>query len=216
MLYLSRMNNFHPYIISAQIAHTRGVFSQYFLKRINTVRIAIYARVSKNDESQEPGNQLAPLRKYAKALGGKITKEYIDYASGSGMADRRQFLKMLDDADKHNFELLIFWSLDRLSREGISNTLAYLEKLKRDGVAVKSLQESWLDTRDEGVGQLLISIFSWVAAQERKRIIERTKAGLERARSQGKVLGRPKGRKDKKPRRKAGYLLRYAGHRGSS
>lgn len=172
------------------------------------MRISIYCRVSKNDETQDPTNQLNPLREYAKALGGDIVNEYIDLASGSN-GDRPEFRKMFEDADRGKFDLLLIWALDRLSREGISNTLSYLERLKRNGVAVKSLNESWLDTRDEGIGQLLLAIFSYVAQQERQRIVERTKAGLDRARKQGKQLGRPKNRKDRKPRRKSGYLLRY-------
>jgi DNA invertase Pin-like site-specific DNA recombinase len=165
--------------------------------------------VSKNDDSQDPQNQLNPLRDYAKALGGEIVGEYVDLASGS-RSDRENFLRMLEDADKRRFDLLLIWSLDRLSREGISNTLGYLDRLKRNGVAVKSLQESWLDTRDESLGQLLIAIFSWVAQQERKRIVERTRAGLEKAKKNGSVLGRPAGAKDQKARRKSGYYLRYA------
>ena len=161
------------------------------------MRIAIYCRVSKNDESQDPANQLNPLRDYAKALGDEVACEYVDMASGSN-GDRPEFLRMLDDADSRKFDLLLLWSLDRLSREGISNVLGYVERLKRGGVSIKSLQESWLDTRDEGLGQLMMAIFSWVAQQERKRIIERTRAGLERAKAQGKTLGRPAGRKDSK------------------
>lgn len=173
------------------------------------MRIAIYARVSKNDESQDPQNQIAPLRDYSKALGGEVTGEYVDLASG-GSSDRESFLRMLTDADKRKFDLVLIWALDRLSREGISNTLGYLERLKRNGIALKSLQEAWLDTRDEGLGQLLLAIFSWVAQQERKRIVERTKAGLERAKRNGKALGRPKGKKDGRPRRKSGYIKRWA------
>jgi len=172
------------------------------------MRIAIYARVSKNDESQDPQNQINPLRDYAKALGGEIVLEYIDLASG-GKSDRENFLRMLDDADKRKFDLLLIWALDRFSREGISNTLGYLERLKKNGIAIKSLQESWLDTRDEGIGQLLIAVFSWVAQQERKRIVERTKAGLERAKREGKTLGRPAGKKDSRQRSKSGYYLRH-------
>ena len=178
-------------------------------------KVVIYARVSKNDESQDPQNQLNPLRDYAKALGGEIVEEYVDLASG-GSGDRQRFLQMLNDADKHKFDLILVWALDRLSREGISNTLGYLERLKRNGVALKSLQESWLDTRDEGLGQLLLAIFSWVAQQERKRIVERTKAGLERAKRQGKRLGRPAGVKDSRPRSKSGYYLRYMNNKKSS
>ena len=179
------------------------------------MKIAIYARVSKNDESQDPQNQINPLRDYAKALDGEVVEEYIDLASG-GSSDRENFLRMLNDADRHKFDLLLIWSLDRLSREGISNTLGYMERLKRNGIAIKSLQESWLDTRDEGLGQLLLAIFSWVAQQERRRIVERTKAGLERAKKQGKKLGRRYASKDSRPRRKSGYYLRYANKQTSS
>lgn len=171
--------------------------------------IALYARVSKSDDTQDPENQLRPLREFAKAIDGVIVEEYVDYASG-GSSDRTNFLRMLEDAGKHRFSLLIFWSLDRFSREGISNTLGYLQRLKRNGIAVKSIQESWLDTREEGIGDLLLAIFSWVAAQERRRIRERTLAGLQRAVASGKKLGRPSGAKDKKRRRISGYLLRYA------
>lgn len=188
------------------------------------MKIGIYARVSKTDGSQSPENQLTPLRDYAKALGGEIVEEYVDMASG-GNGSRPGFLKMLDDADRRKFDLLLIWSLDRLSREGISNTLSYLERLKRNGVALKSLQESWLDTRDEGIGRLLLAILSWVAKMERERIIARTRARLDLYKEQIKnkgfaitkegkritKLGRPKGAKDKKRRRKSGYLLRYAG-----
>jgi DNA invertase Pin-like site-specific DNA recombinase len=174
------------------------------------MRISLYARVSKSDESQDPENQLEPLRKYAKALQGDIVEEYIDRASG-GNGDRVNFLRMLEDAGSHKFDLLLIWGLDRFSREGISNTLGYIERLKRNGIAIKSLQESWLDTRDENLGQLLIAILSWVAKQERMRIIQRIKAGLETAKRNGKRLGRPKGARDKRQRAKSGYLLRYAG-----
>lgn len=172
------------------------------------MKIAIYARVSKSDESQDPQNQLTPLRDFAKAIGGEIVSEYVDMASG-GSGEREKFVRMLNDADKRVFDLLLIWALDRFSREGISNTIGYLERLKRNGVSVKSLQEGWLDTRDEGTGQLLLAIFSWVAAQERKRIRERTLAGLQKATQAGKRLGRPVGSKDTKRRRTAGYNMRW-------
>lgn len=172
-------------------------------------KAAIVARVSTSNGTQDPMNQIVPCREMAKALGYEVVGEYVDYCSG-GRSDREHFQKMLVDSDKGKFTLLIFWSLDRLSREGIPNTLGYLQRLKRNAVAVKSIQESWLDTRDEGIGQLLLAIFSWVAQQERKRIVERIYAGLERAKSEGKRLGRPMGSKDKRERRRSGYWLRYA------
>jgi DNA invertase Pin-like site-specific DNA recombinase len=173
------------------------------------MKIALYGRVSKSDKSQDPQNQLVPLRDYAKALQGEIVQEYVDLASGSGAVDRVNFLRLLEDADKHKFDLVLVWALDRFSREGIGNTLGYFSRLKRNGVAIKSFQEGWLDTRDQGLGELLIAIFSWVASQERLRIVERTRAGLDRARSEGKKLGRPEGSKDRKRRIVSGYLKRW-------
>ena len=116
---------------------------------------------------------------------------------------------MLKNAKERKFDIILVWSLDRFSREGISNSLGYLEKLGNSGVALRSLQESWLDTSDQGMGKLLIAIMSWVAQQERQRISERTKAGLIRAKADGKSLGRPSGAKDKGRRKKSGYLLRW-------
>lgn len=170
-------------------------------------KIAFYCRVSKDE--QNPDNQIKALKDFASALDGEMVEVYVDKASG-GNGDRKNFLRMLEDADKHKFNLLLVWSLDRISREGIPNTLGYIKRLKNNGVAIKSLQESWLDTRDEGIGELLISIFAWVAQQERKRIIERIHAGLDRAKKEGKTLGRPNGSKDKKKRRTSGYLLRWS------
>ncbi len=169
----------------------------------------LYLRVSKSDESQNPANQLEPLKKFADSLGLAVVKEYIDHASG-GSANRPQFQQMLKDAQAYKFDMILIWSLDRFSREGIGNTLAYLEKLRKSKVGLKSLQESWLDTTDEGMGQLLIAIMSWVAEQERIRISERTKAGLVVAKANGKRLGRPNGSKDKGRRKRSGYLLRWA------
>ena len=163
---------------------------------------ALYVRCSTDESRQDVNNQLVPLRKLAEALNLKIVKEYIDYASG-GNSNRPQFQQMLQDAKQHNFDMVLVWALDRFSREGILNTLSYLRTLKQHNVALKSLQESWLDTRDEGMGELLIAIFSWVANQEKKRISERIKAGLRGKKNVGK-----RG-KDKKQRRKSGYYLRW-------
>jgi DNA invertase Pin-like site-specific DNA recombinase len=110
---------------------------------------------------------------------------------------------MLSEARQHKFDIVLVWALDRFSREGILNTLSYLKTLKQHNVALKSLQESWLDIRYEGIGELLIAIFSWVANQEKKRISERIKAGLKGKKNVGK-----RG-KDKGKRRKSGYYLRW-------
>ncbi len=171
-------------------------------------KCVIYTRVSKDDGSQDVENQKQALKKYAKIAELEIVDEYSDMASG-GNSNRPRFQQMLKNAKERKFNIILVWSLDRFSREGISNTLHYLEELKQNQVAIKSMQENWLDTSDEGVSSLLIAIISWVAKQERERISQRTKAGLLRAKAQGKQLGRRKGSKDKGRRKRSGYNLRW-------
>jgi DNA invertase Pin-like site-specific DNA recombinase len=174
------------------------------------MKAVIYARVSKTDDSQDLNNQLVPLRSFAKAIDAELIKEYVDKGSGAS-SDRQSFIQMLKDADQRQYDLVLVTALDRFSREGISNTTGYLNRLRRNGIAIKSLQEGWLDTRDKGIGDLLFAIFAWVASQERQRISERVKLGLQRVRRSGKLLGRPKFSKDRRQRSVSGYQLRYAG-----
>ncbi len=166
----------------------------------NNKRSVIYARVS--TEEQNIDNQIEQLKTMQKQQKYIETGIYTDYIGG-GSANRPQFQQMLKDARLRKFDIILVWSLDRFSREGMSNTLSYIKRLKQHKVALKSLQEPWLDTSDEGMGELLIAIFSWVAKQERLRISERTKAGLAKAKNVGK-----RG-KDRKPRNKAGYYNRW-------
>ena len=168
-----------------------------------TRKISIYARVSTDEQNLD--NQIDQLKTFALLKNDKVIEIYRETVSG-GSANRPVFRQMLRDARLRKFDTVYVWSLDRFSREGINNTLSYLKLLRKHGVSLKSLQESWLDTGDDGMGELLIAIFSWVAKQERLRISERTKAGMARSK---KKAGRPKGKKDTKPRAKAGYYNRW-------
>lgn len=98
---------------------------------------------------------------------------------------------LLDAAHRREFDGVLVWALDRLSREGIGPMVTYLERFKAAGVVVKSHQESWLDT-ESPVTDLLLAVFAWVARQERERIRERVRAGLARARAAGRRFGRPR------------------------
>jgi DNA invertase Pin-like site-specific DNA recombinase len=116
---------------------------------------------------------------------------------------------MLEDAAKRKFDVLVFWSLDRFSREGIRKTIAYLQQLSNLGCRFKSYTEPLLDTENELVAHIVVGVLAYLAQQEAVRISERTKAGLQRVRSQGKTLGRPDGFEQWKDRllkmRAAGY-----------
>ena len=163
------------------------------------MKIALYARVSLDENAddkryQEPDNQLQPLREFAKAIGAEIATEYVDRASGANPA-RPQFRQMMNDALSRQFSGIIVWKLDRFSREGIIPTMAYIKQLKERGIFLRSLTESWLDTQNEGITDVVLAIMSWAAAEERKKISERTKAGIARRRAIGQWRGgRPRKR----------------------
>ena len=153
------------------------------------MKTAIYARVS--TRKQDTDNQLQLLREFARQQGWTITHEFVDVVSGSGKRERPQFEAMKLAASQHQFDLLLFWALDRLSREGVVKTIGYLEDLKKWNVGWRSYSQPFLDTGNEMTTSIVLSVLSAVAKQERITISERTLAGLKRARREGKVLGRP-------------------------
>src|SRR5450759_305073 len=101
------------------------------------MRIGIYARIS--TRKQDELNQLLQLREFVARQGGwEIVAEYVDRVSGSGKKERPQFRRMMLDASQKKFDVLVFWALDRLSREGIVKTIGYLEQLKGWNVGWRS------------------------------------------------------------------------------
>jgi DNA invertase Pin-like site-specific DNA recombinase len=176
------------------------------------MRIALYVRVSKKDLNAD--NQLHDLRTFAATQGWEIVTEYIETVTGSGLKERKQFDRMMLEASQRKFDLLLFWRLDRLTREGISATLRYLESLKSWGVGWRSYMEPWLDTGNEMVTGIVLSVIAAMARQERETLIARTMAGLRTARRNGKILGRPRREIDwKEVRRRvdAGESIRSVG-----
>lgn len=157
------------------------------------MKIALYARVSTKDKGQDYENQLRELRTFVERKAGDgwtLASEYVDRASGKS-ADRPAFRRMFEDASRKQFDMVLFWSLDRFSREGVLETLQHLQKLTGNGVEWFSYREEYL--RSVGVFRdAVLAILAAIAKQERVRLSERVQAGLSRARAQGKVLGRPK------------------------
>jgi putative DNA-invertase from lambdoid prophage Rac len=149
------------------------------------MKAAIYARVSMLD--QEPENQLAEVRRYVQARGWTAV-EYVDRGV-SGAIDRRPALdQLVSDARRRRFDVLVCWRLDRLGRN-LKHLITLLEELQVLGVAFVSLAEG-IDATTPA-GKLQMHILGAIAEFERERIRERVMAGLERARTQGKRLGRP-------------------------
>ena len=154
---------------------------------------ALYARVSTKGKEQDTDNQILELRRFARARGWEITIEYMEHVSGSGKVTRPQFERMMDDARKRKFDVLVFWALDRLTREGALKTIDYLQRLDSFGVGWVSFTEQYLDSLGM-FKDAVLAILAVIAKQERTRIVERTKAGLERARVKGTRSGLPIGR----------------------
>lgn len=155
----------------------------------NISDVAIYARVSTRDR-QETQNQLRQLRTFCRKQRWKIVGEYVDRESG-GKADRREFRQLFADAHQRKFDLVLFWALDRFSREGVLKTLTYLNELEAAGVEFKSYSEQYLDS--SGLFKdAILAILATLAKQERIRLSERVKAGLDRAKADGQKLGRPR------------------------
>jgi putative DNA-invertase from lambdoid prophage Rac len=148
-------------------------------------RAALYLRVSREDLAIE--NQRPELEAMAKRRGLEVVRTYESHVSGAS-PKRPEHERMLKDAHKGAFDVLLVWSLDRFGRSMFEN-IRDVMTLDRYGVLIASVKEPWLDTSGP-VRSLLVAIFSWVAQQERERMIERTKAGLARARAAGKRIGR--------------------------
>jgi DNA invertase Pin-like site-specific DNA recombinase len=157
---------------------------------MKTVRpkCAIYARVSTRDR-QETLNQLAQLREFCQRQNWLVVSEYVDHETGS-IATRAEFQKMLLHASQRKFDVLLFWALDRLTREGTLATLQYLERLTSYQVGYKSFTEPYLDSCGT-FKDVVISLLATMAKQERIRMGERVRAGIVQARRAGKRIGRP-------------------------
>jgi DNA invertase Pin-like site-specific DNA recombinase len=148
------------------------------------MKAAIYARVSTLD--QEPENQLRELRRYIEARGWTGT-EFVDRGV-SGAKDRRPALDaLLKDAKRRRFDVLLCWRLDRLGRN-LRHLVTLLEDLQAVGVMFVSLGEG-IDCTTPA-GKLQLHILAALAEFERARIAERVKLGMQRAKSEGRHIGR--------------------------
>jgi DNA invertase Pin-like site-specific DNA recombinase len=155
-----------------------------------SMMVALYARVSTKDKGQDTENQLLQLRTFCDRQSWTVVGEYVDQRTGR-TADRESFQRLFQDAYQKRFQMVLFWALDRFSREGATDTLQHLRKLTSYGVEWKSFTEQYIDSA--GVfGEVIISLLAVLAKQESVRRSERASAAYARLRSQGRTdhLGR--------------------------
>jgi DNA invertase Pin-like site-specific DNA recombinase len=154
-------------------------------------RATVYARVSTRNGHQDPETQLLALRQVAERAGWQIAGEYVDHgiSGAKGRDKRHEFDRLLKDAARRQFDIVMAWSVDRLGRS-LQDLVAFLGELHAQGVDLY-LHVQGIDTTTPG-GKALFQMMGVFAEFERAIIQEQVCAGLAKARAQGKRLGRPK------------------------
>jgi DNA invertase Pin-like site-specific DNA recombinase len=148
---------------------------------------AVYLRVSSKGGRQDEANQEPDCVRLCEARGW--TPQFFREQE-SAVKDRPQWRAVVEAARRGNVRAVVFWALDRTGRTRVQ--IAHdIGELARFGVAVASVQDAWIDQPPGPLRDLLLQLMAWVAEGERRRLIERTRAGLDRARAQGKRFGRP-------------------------
>ena len=148
-------------------------------------RVALYCRVSTVD--QHPETQLGELRRFAAQRGLQIIGEYTDHGFSGMRARRPELDRMMEDARRHKFDVLLVWSCDRLARS-TRHLLQTLDELAGFGIQFLSQREA-IDTEGP-LGRAIIVIVSAMAELERCIIVERVRAGMRRAKLEGRQIGR--------------------------
>src|SRR2546425_4482667 len=150
-------------------------------------RIALYCRVSTGDQTCD--NQLRDLREYCRARGWTDVREFIDTGI-SGTKERRPALdKMMAEVKARKVDVVVVAAFDRAGRS-VRHLVEMLELFRHLDVEFISLREQ-IDTGTP-LGAAVYTIIAAISALERSLIVERVKAGLRRARAEGKRLGRPR------------------------
>lgn len=149
-------------------------------------RAGLYLRVS--DPRQNLDGQRGAVVQLARTRGFDVVDVYEERVSAA--KDREQFDRLRRDAHAGRLDVVVVWALDRLARSMVLSVQTVID-LDRLGVQVVSVQEQWLDTGGP-VRSLLVAIFGWLAEQERTRISERVRCAIDKARADGRQIGRPR------------------------
>ena len=168
------------------------------------MKAGLYLRVSTTDQTTL--NQEIELKKYCERENIEVVRIYKDEGVSGIKTSRPQLDLLLQDMRERKFDCVVVWKFDRLGRS-TAHLLQVLEELKNKNVRLIATSQN-IDTNTP-MGKFFFTILSGFAEMEREMIRDRIKLGLERRKKEGKLVGRPKGSKDKKYRKKSGYLLRY-------
>lgn len=171
-------------------------------------KVAVYLRVSTKD--QTVNTQRQPVMDYCKNHNLQIYREYSDEGVSGSTTSRPMFDLMLKDMRAGEFNSIIVYRLDRLGRS-LGHLLQIFEELRNKRIQLISIADNINTADDSPTSRAFWSLLGVFSQLEREIIVERVRAGLDRARREGKKLGRRVGSKDKSKRSVSGYLLKYAG-----
>ena len=163
--------------------------------------IVTYCRTSMTDQNTE--TQRLALKNFCEGMNYKISDEYIDNGWSGKNQHRPQFERLLADVRAGKVKTVMVTKLDRVGRS-LQHLITLFAEFKNRGIEFISITENINTQTPEG--KMFWQLLGVFAEYERELIVSRTKAGLARARAEGKQLGRPKGRKDSKPRQKKGHF----------
>ena len=157
------------------------------------MKVAIYARVSTEDQTTK--NQVHALLDYChkrRDIVDEVYHVYEETESAWQRGHQKQLKELFADAHRGCFDTVLVWSLDRLTRGGALKILEMIDQFKKYNIRVVSYQEPWTEAPGE-IADILYAITGWVAQMESQRRSERTKAGMARAKLEGREPGRPAG-----------------------
>ena len=154
-----------------------------------TKKVGIYTRVSTLDQTID--NQLIELRDHCSKMGWEVVKEYADEGlSGTLSRDKRPALNsLIKDAYRKRFDSVVCWDISRIGRS-MKELILFLSDMKDRGIGICSVRQGF-DT-STSMGEIMFQFVGILSSWEREMIRERTLAGLERAKREGKTLGRRK------------------------
>jgi len=153
-----------------------------------SLRVAIYARVSTSNNGQDPSLQTHELKEYCDRRRWQLAGEYVDIGISGAKEKRPQLDRLMADAHRCRFDAVVVWKFDRFARS-VSHLLRALETFRSLGIEFVSFSEQ-LDTSTPA-GKLVFTVLGAVAELERSLIIERVRAGMRNAKAKGRVIGRP-------------------------
>lgn len=152
-------------------------------------KVAIYARVSTEEQTEE--NQVKILEQWAIDKQWDIVSVYRDIGSAWQHSDQKELRRLLVDCDRGKVQLVVVYDLSRLTRKGPLEMLLTLKKFADKQVQVYSYLETWFNVPSD-FQQVLVAFYGYFAELYSRQLSERTKAGMARAKAQGKHIGRPR------------------------